>query len=479
MTDNDIDFEELDRAISALMENQDISEASLDGLASSQVVESVDDVVVRDDFEASKLVKAPKATSTEAVIHTSKINQTADIPAATVEIKQRQSTGLDVDSNEKPSLNLASEPRAAFEVHRFDVPDRPESITLETKTSVTTPFDRKIEQMAEAAVASFQKETAKSTTETDQPAPIEQDSLVKQTAPNVSNFATKSTTERPESSPITSSVVEAAKAVAVKKPVLPIRRGKYMDFVPSDAASNPKKLSLTELLARKRQRAAAINRATASQSAMSDIKPPVKPVSSSQSVDFEINLPAEPDAPAVEVKGNYQTSHTTTQTNSGDTVTIKRETVNYVATPVEKSVPSQDLVKTKSSDQQTESELAKSSGQKPAVANQLSPATQAPEKVDSDDSVRKSPFLAEAKVKKRPLGQPEPLLSSPAVTMKVPERIKTYDTDSQAALYRAELHQNLPEEKSSKLWLVLMIVIILIIAGIVYYFWGDLKTLFL
>lgn len=483
MAGNDIDFEELDRAISALMESQGATDVPLDDLASAnQPSEPIDNIATQDDFALNNLAESDNkndSPETEAVLRSAETTAMPDVPAATVELKHRQSIDFDAPTRTNPTdkseAQSTAEPRPAFTVRRFDLPDRPESAEANAEVPVKVAFDREIEQLAEAAVASFKKETPKPDTTTARPASAEQ------TAPVLTTKPAMKPLESPKTTPL---ATDEVKFTAVKKPILPTRRGKYMDFVSSDDKTAPKNLNPAELLAKKRQRAAAINRANAPQSAMSDVKPAARPISRSQSVDFAINLPAESDAPAVEVKGNYHTSHTTTQTEAGDTVTIKRETVNYVATPVEESQSLVEPSQPKPSDTTEVPHTAKQPTQKPAVSEQPAPAaeppqTQEPVTTDDNDTTRKSPFLAEAKVKKRPLGQPEPLLSSPAVTMKVPERIKSYDTDSQTALYRAELHQNLPEEKSSKFWLVMMILIILIIAGIVYYFWGDLKALFL
>ena len=53
-----------------------------------------------------------------------------------------------------------------------------------------------------------------------------------------------------------------------------------------------------------------------------------------------------------------------------------------------------------------------------------------------------------------------------------------HDAGEQAALYRAELHPDTIEDKKSSVgWTVVLILIILIVAGLVYFFWGDVEAL--
>ncbi len=403
MADKEIDFEELDRAISALMDDTS-PEEDIEALAEDTPVGGLPDdtIAPTDDFEATSLVDVPDKVSSLEIEEITKERESASVPdtgGASVQLQNRVPIGM--DSPPEPTT------------------DDVESEIKEDEPNLKTPGETKF-------FGRVVPEPKKELKPIVQPRALSNPDLPK---PKI---------EKP-SAPKDALADSVSVRVKPKMKPTPIkRRGRYMDFIVGPSV--PVKPLVTPN--------AKVN------------VPPVpakstQPVSHGESVDFEFKLATDKDT-ATTVKGNYKTSNTVAQTDTGDTLTIKRQTMEYVAKPEVDLPKKPEVTQTKEKPKPSKS-IAKS----------------------ETEETRRSPFVSETKIKKRPLGQPAPLMQSPSVTMHVPDRIPTYDTESGTALYRAELREVEPEAKTSKFWVVILFIVLLIVAGLVYYFWADIEALFL
>lgn len=414
MADKDIDFEELDRAVSALMEKQAAEEDTIEALAQTDSSDtdklSDDEIAAIDENLDIKDIK-PSEILAQDIDNLPEIEEKEpDFSQAKVKINNRVPIGMEEspgrglsEKNKTPPTKAEIDQAEAKIKQYLSRPDKKPEITVGSITK---------------SIESAAKSAADSTPVPDEP------------PTKVTKSALKDASEVDE---------VPVKITPKKKPVVR-SRGKYMDFVTKPVAST--------------------NRPARSSSV---IRPKAKhrPFIAKQSVDFKLKMPAQSGQPATAVRGNYQTDKTITKTDTGDTMTVTKESLEYVAKP---EVSLVEKPKTKLED-------------KPADLSK-EPSEKSAKKEKPLDN--KSPFIPEAKVPpKRPLGQPEPMVQVPSVTMHVPDRISTYNTGEKAALYRAELRPKEVEKESSKLWILVLVLILAIVGGLVYYFWGDLKEFLL
>lgn len=466
MADKDIDFEELDRAIGALMEKQAGEEEAVEALAKNANPDNLDDIAadlvakLEEDENVANLAQAGAITDVEVdeIDQVTKDQFVPETSGVEIKVKPRVPVGFE------ESVKTSAEPVISRPV-KVPVPDDLLGKTVSVKPPEEESFEAKV---------GFTPETPKS-----------QPTVLNAPKPELSpaREASKTTELKPEVKPELRSEPKlepelTAKPVSeFRKSHIPHRRGKYIDFVTASAAKATKVTRLKELSAQERQaRAAEINsRQSRKNSRISDFAP--KPVTTTRSVDFQVKLPAKADRPATTVTGNIKSDKTTVTRSSGETMTVKQHTVELVSKPE---------LELKSKPVTAPSQESWPKSENPTMGAEFDKAeskieAQSTKGLSNESEVvstKASPFIPEAKVKKRPLGQPEPLLQSPSVTMHVPDRISTYDAGEQTALYRAELHTVADEDrKSSAGWVILLLVIGLIIAGLVYFFWGDIQAL--
>lgn len=471
MSDKDIDFEELDRAISALMEGQESGELSVDSLLeNNDSVDSGAELEASGDLETQTLAPVEEVGDLAALLPEEPKTKVDAVSGSVRNELKIQDRGSVLPSHSKTSdlannlnrqrlvikpLEESTNAKLAVENNSGAAPE-----SLQTKLNQVLTKMQDLSTRAAAKPLNAQDDRLQSSSETKLPQ-AELKSAETLNESKSEKMATDSNNSSNQPNPI-----------SVTK--LPSRRGRYMEFVSAGgAAAKLRAETGADVWAEKRRRAAQINR-TSSQT-LSDIKP----ISRASTLDFAMTLPAKHNKPALDVKGTYQTSHSTTKTEKGETLSVKRQTMNYIAKPVrpETDEASPEPHKVASALLVVEDKVKASE-----VGPELNRATEEKTEIlskDSDDGKLKSPFIAEAKVKKRPLGQPEPMLQSPNLNMKVPERISTYDCADRTALYRAELHPKSSEKRTSKFWPIFCLFLLLVVAGIVYFFWGDLKAIFL
>lgn len=598
MAQQDIDFEELDKAISALMDGQS-DDAVLDDLADEQQSIAQDNSLASasaNDFEADKVPEVDLEVSDADLADLSKDKTSKPLPSIDRDFKTSLGAPLGIEQVAEEAADLVAQIKArSLEDQKTSVdPEKKTEIKTETVDSASpkkivffkneqneldmAPAEADDEKKPEPEVS--EKVSAEPVVQKDQPliikktsAPIrpttpkssvfepvakspnfearfdakkddkiapdpeksslfqKPENMIKQSLESVTTEAKtpKVTEVEPKFTPEPEKALETnpeetpSEAVAVSieskpKAVAPKRRGRFIDMVTATpsltSVGDPRHLA-QKMRAQRLAKAQQINQAQTA--TLDDFKAPetsAKAMPANHSVDFSIKLPASDGESATTVTGNYQTSETLSETDDGDTVVIKRRTMEYVAVPTPEETPEPELEGLDAKELEEAIKTAPASEEEP-VQKEIKPETKpskteasekAPETIESaddfeleledeltaqiasvkavttdkkDDDKPKSPFISEAKVKKRPLGQPEPLLQQPAVTMHVPERISTYDSGNQTALYRAELHSVSEPKKASKFWTFVLILIIAVVAFLAFYFWPDLKIMFL
>ncbi len=463
MADKDIDFEELDRAIGALMEKQAAEEDVINELSEDVGGGNLDEIAadlvakLEEDNDIVNLAKTGAITDVEVsdIDQEVKDKFVPDTSDATVEVKQRVPVGF--EAAKSPSESSSASPRPI----KVPIPKDLLGKTVSIGPAKEESFEAKVDPLPKLKAAESKVELA----------PVKE-------VPRLADSKSE-----PELLPEPKVIPSVATASIPQKTHIPHRRGKYIDFMTSTTTPivAPKRLSPDE----RRARAARIN-AQIRQKAdkITDVAP--KPAVTKRSVGFEMKLPAKDGQPAKTVKGSVQTGRTTVIKPDGEVVTIKEQAVEMVTRPEPKSEPRAELKTEPGLDRKSDIDAKLSVARRALKAAPLQPK-ELIESNDDDDvqltpaepkQPKSSPFIPETKVKKRPLGQPEPLIQSPSVTMHVPDRISTYDAGEQTALYRAELRPVAEEDKKSSIgWTILLILIILIVAGLVYFFWGDVEAL--
>lgn len=460
MADKEIDFEELDRAIGALMEKQAAEEEVIDELARDAEVDNLDEMAadlvakLEEDENIVNLAKTGAITDVEVdeIDQENKDKFVPETDGATVKVEQRVPVGF--ETSEKPQPEVVTTRPV-----KVPIPDDLLGKTVAVESDKPKSSETKTDLLTKSS-----KVIIPPSSDLLQP---DKESVSIKKSPQSTSVETKAEPK-----------VVASPIAPPKKTHIPHRRGKYIDFIAPGVVQNEalKPLSSEE----RRARAAKINRRqrlTANQ--ISDVAP--KPTTTTKSIGFEVNLPAKDGQPAATVKGNVHTGKTTVSQPSGEVVTIKEQTVELVSRPELKPEPKLEPKPEPKLDLEEKLAMTRRALKNAPIQPKETPETSKEDvRVDVQEpkEPKPSPFIPEAKVKKRPLGQPEPLIQSPSVTMHVPDRISTYDAGEQAALYRAELHPDAIEDKKSSVgWTVMLILIILIVAGLVYFFWGDVEAL--
>lgn len=468
---SDIDFEELDRAVAEMMRKNskkrgDKPEDDLD----SEEMAKIDD-------EMPAIVKSETAPPKDS---------------------EKPQIG-----SEKPQIKLKNR-----DIIRPDL-SKPDSDEVESSPSDEDAYKAKINSFLENYRVRRQEEKSiqpkKNLVKSDEaelkpkesrePKPIKSEDSVKP-SPEASSDQPDEISPKPVESDSQSDDQKVTVKVKKPKPVLRRPRGKFMDFVNKPVVPSGRLSSSTPHSVRRVERAKSMVSEQAVEPSppqpMSEPKP--KPQPEPESVASVESTPVDSESTP-----SYQASEPTPEAISSITSSLEELDQVVAQDDAESSaLEAQAKQQTKENMSGVSDEDDSDAGAAQVFSPKIdldqatvpdvgaleaaeSESESEPEsELESEPERPKSPFIEQAKVKKRPLGTPEVATSAPSVTMEVPERLTRLRADEpQTALYRSELRPIESQKKTSNWgWFVVLFILISLLIFTVLYFFDDLKTLF-